>query len=207
MKREVKVLRWLLTVVILVFVSDAEGSGSKKKKEKPGGNVHEHLHPKDLEASDDPREFIDDKHDVDGYLAVGWWYKSRDLKAAFSLIEEAIKNNPNAYQLPYLKAQLYLDQARTETPDIKIPNEKALVTLAKARNSYKVAATLGFKARDKAKAEEWGKVKEIDLRGASRMAVLMERQYGDHVEAARLANLYSTRLGGDKTLDRYKSSK
>ncbi len=194
----------ILTIATLALLStgafESQASGKKKKK----ADVHDHLHIEDIEASDNPREFIQGKTDVDGYLTIGWWYKNKDLKEAFSIINEGIKHNPKAFQLHYQLGQLYLERAKSETKNIQVPNEESLETLKLAQQSYKTAAELGIKQRSKAKVADWGNVKELDVRGAARMTVLMERRYGDHLEADRLSHEYADKLGGDEKLDRHK---
>jgi len=161
-----------------------------------------HIELADLEAAEDPTVFIDNSHDVDGYLAVSWFYKRKDLDRAFSLVDEGLTNNPDAFQLYCLKGQLTMEKARTLSPNLKFPDVETKAIIIEAQKLYRKAAELGLKECAESSQDDWANDKEFDVRDAVRRDVFIEEQHGNLAEMKRLAAKYVEALGEDKILQK-----
>jgi hypothetical protein len=186
---------------------DKHGHGHQDHSHGDSGagqaKVDDHIDLEDLEASEDPTVFIDGKHDVNGYLAVSWFFKSKDLKRAFRLVDEGLTHNPDAFQLYGLKGQLTLAKARNDSSsDLKHPDVETKAVIMDAQQLYRKAAELGLKERLGTRQEDWPNDKDFDVRDAVRKDVLIEEQHGNLAEMQRLAAKYIEALGGDEILQR-----
>lgn len=135
-----------------------------------------------------------DPHNVRGYLIGAWWLKAirsgEKAEEALAFLEEGIRNNPDAFQLHLHKGYLL--------------NQK-FGNLAAARPVFRRAAELAMKARPddpEPGSLEWTSYDEDDAGGAFRMAVLSEKEVGNHAEALRLARRYLAKLKRDGSLER-----
>lgn len=135
-----------------------------------------------------------DPHNIRGYLIGAWWLKAirsgEKVDEALAFLEEGIRNNPDAFQL-HLQKGYILNQ--------KVGN------LVAARPSFRRAAELALKARPDdppPDSLEWTSYDEDDAGGAFRMAVLSEKEVGNHAEALRLARRYLAKLKSDASLER-----
>jgi len=208
-RNDVKSIGMYLTVwgavigLILSGCSAKNGHDHHDHSSADKDQAEAHVDIKDLEAADDPTVFIDGKHDVNGYLAVSWFFKSKDRERAFDLVNEGLSHNPEAFQLYGLKGQLTLAKAREHSSsDLKHPDVETKAMIIDAQHLYRKAAKLGLKERTQKSGDDWPADKEFDVRDAVRKDVFIEEQHGNLVETERLAKQYVEALGGDEILQR-----
>jgi hypothetical protein len=152
----------------------------------------------------DPRDVIAGPHDIDGYTAAGWWImrEGNDPDRALALLHEGIRANPESFQLYYLVGEAHLTKAKHGAGgDLAHAGPEVGDLLEEAREAYERAALLGLKERSEADPGAWSAYKETDLRGAARMAVLLQHRFGDPVRARTRAAAFSSQFGSDPVLD------
>jgi hypothetical protein len=147
-----------------------------------------------------------------GYATGAWWLKGKSAEEGLAFIREGIENNPTAFQLHLVMAQLLINTARQQTNNI-IDNLTPEVTalLQESRLSYHEAARHALAQRPAQPDFEsgdlsWTLYLEDDAFGAARMSALMEQKYGDPNRAEELAVIYRAALGEDPVLDRIANS-
>jgi hypothetical protein len=147
-----------------------------------------------------------DPHNVRGYAIGAWWLGRLDHGQALKFIAEGIDRNPEAFQLPLVRAGLFYTRARlVNGPDVIHPIPEALPLFLAARDDYRHAAALVLKTRPAGlKLGEihpaWGESMDTDAMTACGMAALTERTYGDPAAAVALARMYLDRIPGQPVL-------
>lgn len=151
---------------------------------------------------------LTDPHYIRGYAIGGWWLQRRNLDAAIAFVQEGITNNPESFEILYTLGQLQMERGRKANNDsILNPNEASLPAFRTARDTFLKAAELavalrpaGWKENEKNDQSGWTSYKDDDARGAARMAVLSEKNYGDPQKARAMAKKYLEKFAPDETL-------
>lgn len=119
---------------------------------------------------------ISDPNYVRGYLIGTYWLMSNDLVKAQEFIDEGIDNNPEAFQLHYMKGQVLRRKARTlleEDPEAN--REQAIELDFRALQSFREGAEYVVQQREPGseppRRNTWTDYMEEDARGVCRLAV------------------------------------
>lgn len=179
------------------------------------------LHPDEPHIHSDGEELLPwfrimtvaDPHNVRAYAIGSWWLKNRNLEQGLEFVAEGLRNNPRAFQLHYVQAGLFVDRAMEIARDRhegSRNNPESLALLRSAQEGNERAFRLGIERRpaeydpDGPNFPNWRHYDEGDLRGAARMAVILEREYGDRARALQLAREFEPMLtpAGDGILRR-----
>ncbi len=132
---------------------------------------------------------LNDPNYVMGYAVGGWWVSLHDVDASLAFLAEGIRNNPDAFQIRLTRGMLLLRMMRR-------PEVPRLELLDDLLGDFREAARLGVAQRPDpidGLAEDqpgWSLFQEQDLWTACQTLVLLEKQYGDAVEAHRLAQAF-----------------
>ncbi len=136
---------------------------------------------------------LTDPKNVRAYMVGAWWLSGVDggekTEEAIAFLDEGIRHNPRAYQLPMMKGTMLHRVDRKQE------------SLA----SYTAAAELVLQVRPREPEKEpwWTEYMEDDARAAVRLAVMQERDAGDWDKALEMANRYNAIFdGGDAILGR-----
>lgn len=133
-----------------------------------------------------------DPHNVRSYMIGAWWLSGiqggEKHEEAIEFLDEGIRNNPRAFQLPMMKGTILHRMDRRE----------------ESLTSYIVAAELVMQVRPRDPKSEpwWTEFMEDDALAAVRLAVIQEREVGDWDKALELGNRYNAIFeGGDHILN------
>lgn len=136
---------------------------------------------------------LSDPHNTRAYRIGAWWLKDKggaQIQEALKFLNEGIENNPEAFELYYMRGILEI---------------RSLGDEAKALDSYMAAAELALKARPPqgpGKDLAWTDYQEEDARASVRNAVFLMRKLGRREEALALARRGLAVFAEDKVLDR-----
>lgn len=150
---------------------------------------------------------LSDPHYVRAYALGGWWLKRESLEEALKFVDEGIKNNPEAFQIHYMRGNILFDMAKKSAGDaLYNPPKPALDLFLKAQESFRTAADQAVEQRpeeldlETVSVAEWTFYKEGDALASARMLVLIEKYYGSEQKAISMAQSYAARLGNDPIL-------
>ena len=151
---------------------------------------------------------MSDPHYVRGYTLGGYWLNRFAPEEAVPFLIEGIKNNPDAFQVHLMLGQAYLAQARKKVDDLSNPTEDERALLLQARDAYRQAADSAMAQRPPLREgddypDTWSVSLEDDALAAARMAVLLEKRYGDPITASALAERYLETVPEDAVLARH----
>ena len=150
---------------------------------------------------------ISDPHYVRAYALGGWWLKKESLDEALKFVNEGISNNPNAFQIYYMRGNILFEKAKKLAgDDLYSPPSEVLQIFKEAQESFRIAADLAVEQRPKelnlesVAASEWTFYKEGDALASARMLVLIEKYYGSEETATQIARSYAAKIGNDPIL-------
>ncbi len=150
---------------------------------------------------------VSDPHYVRGYQIGGWWLKANDPNEGVKFLEEGIQNNPEAFQLPYIKGLNLMVLGKMIDANVETEDPEARRFYRRAAVAFREGADLIERNRpddyDRDKLhDDWTEYQEEDARSVARMAILMEDRLGNKKHALRLAKKYNDVLQGDGILER-----
>jgi len=148
-----------------------------------------------------------DPHYVEGYVVGGWSLKPHAPQKALALVNEGIRNNPRAFQIHLVRAQILLHQARSAAGKQPLhAHPEGTVLGRRAREVFEQAATLAVEQRSGAARTNgdggWTETMEQDARTAVRMAVLLQRALGEENQAREMAQTFLRYFPDDRPLER-----
>ena len=156
---------------------------------------HVHSHP---ESPDGALGLIEGRHHLDGITAAGYWLMKHGFEdKALEVLEKGTKDNPDSFQIYAVLGQLHFRNARSEVGD-----DNGTQSWDSARLAYTRATELGLEQFAATKPSAWTEYLDKDLRGAARMAVLIDLRKGDPVRGRALAEKALKQLGSDPPLER-----
>ena len=127
---------------------------------------------------------ISDPHYLPGYTTGAWWLNSRERDEALAFIEEGIRNNPDSFQVRFVKGQILLDQARASADDLFSPDAATRRILDQARATFAGAGQLAIAQWEAEQPEDtWTDYKIDDAMASMRMHVMTESKFGNQQEA------------------------
>lgn len=126
-----------------------------------------------------------DPHNVRMYIIGSWWLKTlrseKQLNEALKFLDEGLKNNPDNFQILYMRGYVLRELKRDE----------------EAQRNFRKSAEAGLKARPEnwdGKSANWDLSKQEQLEAAMLMDVLYERDTRGTTAALDLASHYAERI-------------
>lgn len=154
---------------------------------------------------------VSDPHNVRAYQIGAWWLKGSKPDEALAFVQEGILNNPRAFQLHYIKGQIYMEKAKRERSGTEAEAGGHAKTARLGYDSFVAAAELAITERpadyDPNGPDDpgrwWTHYTEEDARAAARMAILLARDFASPENGLKMARRYNEAFGGDGLLERY----
>jgi len=146
-----------------------------------------------------------DPHSVRGYAIGSWWVRDHSVDEALRFVDEGIANNPDAFQLPLVKARLLIHRAGVRMEDAHWEDSTARPDLEEALALAERSAAMALQLRpaDPEADAEWFTHMEEDALGAARLACSIAARLGDRSRADALAREYMQEFGADFSLMQY----
>ncbi|MDA0321356.1 MAG: hypothetical protein O2923_01365 [Verrucomicrobia bacterium] len=144
-------------------------------------------------------------HSIRGYTTGAYWLEAQSLDAATRFLDEGGRNNPQAFQIHFMRAGAYLEAAKQDRGSGLVSlGPQGRKYLDAAMRSYRTAAELTLAQRPRTDEEAarlgWTAYDELDSRAALRMAVILERRFGSMPHALEDARRFLAALGDDPVL-------
>ena len=156
---------------------------------------HEHAHPTSPESA---RRLIANRHHVDGITAAGYWLLRNGYgDEALEVLEKGTEDNPDEFQVFAVLGQLHFRNAQKSTNEVD-----GAQSYDSALTAYVRAAELGLAQHAATDPANWTEYLDVDLRGAARMAALLDIRKGDPDRGRDLARKALDELGSDDILER-----
>lgn len=138
---------------------------------------------------------LSDPYNERAYAIGAWWLKSIDPEEGIRFLEEGIRNNPDSFQLFNMLGQIYNALGNEARWAEGGEEEDYLPLYRKAQEAFEKGAELALVQRPAEgptpQNSTWTEYMEEDAMATIRMAVLVERNYGDEARALELAVRYS----------------
>ena len=150
---------------------------------------------------------LSDPHYVRGYSVGAWWLIERDIDEAQAFAEEGLANNENAFEIRYVLGQILLKRAR-DRQEAGGDEGEVRAMMQNALDAYRVAAEHALELLQAAGGDmddAFSRYQHDDALGAARMAVMLERDYGDPAKALALVDRFHRAYPDDVVLTRLAS--
>lgn len=147
---------------------------------------------------------ISDPHYVRGYSVGAWWLIERDIDQAQAFAEEGLLKNEQAFEIRYILGQILLKRAR-EMRQAGVDDLEVKATMRQAKAAYLIAAEHALEVLQASGGEAediFSRYQEDDALASARMAVMLERDYGDPEQARLLAARFHQAYPEDVVLTR-----
>jgi hypothetical protein len=151
---------------------------------------------------------LTDPYYVRGYLIGTWWLKNHQPQEALWFVEEGIRNNPDAFQLHFMRGQVlrqFAGDAEDEGTEAGAARARDLER--QALESYRRGMELVLRQRPAGEEVTtlswWNDYVEEDARAVCRMAVFLEDRIGDPDRATRDARRVLAVITNEGPLRRY----
>lgn len=150
---------------------------------------------------------LSDPHYIRAYALGGWWLKKESLEEALKFVNEGIRNNPQAFQIYYMRGNILFEKAKKLAgDDLYNPPAEVLKIFKEAQESFRTASDFAVEQRpqdlnlESVNASGWTFYKEGDALASARMLVLIEKYYGSEQSALQMARSYAAKIGNDPIL-------
>lgn len=148
---------------------------------------------------------LSDPYNERAYAIGAWWLKSIDPNEGIRFLEEGLRNNPDSFQLYNMLGQIYNSLGNELRWSEGAGEEQYVPLFRKAQEAFEKGAELAIRQRPPEgptdKNPNWTEYMEEDAMATIRLAVLVERNFGDEARALELARRYRESVE-DAVLDR-----